>query len=153
MNYQIRIQLKGQLQIFYTRAMKKEFKNIVELCLGKLDKVWLRYIYTSWLGDNSASENLSTKEIDEQVKIMVELEDSNIITDLRGINEDESRKYDIFWEYTNKYLEGKAQESVLVVDERWHDSIQYLAKCNISVHDLRQEVIKLCLENTNIPSI
>ena len=33
MNYQIRIQLKGQLQIFHTRAMKKEFKNIVELCL------------------------------------------------------------------------------------------------------------------------
>jgi len=38
MNYQIRIQLKGQLQIFHTRAMKKEFKNIVELCLEKLDK-------------------------------------------------------------------------------------------------------------------
>jgi hypothetical protein len=26
--------------------MKKEFKNIVELCLGKLDKAWLQYIYT-----------------------------------------------------------------------------------------------------------
>jgi len=38
MNYQIRIQLKGQLQIFHTRAMKKEFKNIVELCFEKLDK-------------------------------------------------------------------------------------------------------------------
>ena len=38
MNYQIRIQLKGLLQVFHTRAMKKEFKNIVELCLGKLDK-------------------------------------------------------------------------------------------------------------------
>jgi len=45
---------------------------------------------------------------------MVELEDSNIITDLRRI----SGKYDIFWEYTNKYLEGEAQESVLAVDER-----------------------------------
>ena len=118
MNYQIRIQLKGQLQIFHTRAMKKEFKNIVELCLRKLDKARLRYIYTLWLGDNSASENLSTKEIDERVKIMVELGDSNIITDLREINEGESGKYDIFWEHTNKYLEGEAQESVLAVDER-----------------------------------
>ena len=97
MNYQIRIQLKGLLQVFHTRAMKKEFKNIVELCLGKLDKARLRYIYTSWLGDNSASENLSTKEIDERVKIMVKLRDSNIITDFREINEGESRKYDIFW--------------------------------------------------------
>src|SRR6266542_4033974 len=96
MNYQIRIQLKGQLQIFYTRAMKKEFKNIVELCFEKLDKARLRYIYTSWLGDNFASENLFTKEIDKRVKIMVELGDSNIITDLRGINEGESGKYDIF---------------------------------------------------------
>ena len=39
MNYQIRIQLKELLQVFYTRAMKKEFKNIMELCLEKLDKV------------------------------------------------------------------------------------------------------------------
>ena len=84
---------------------------------------------------------------------MVELEDSNIITDLRGINEGESKKYDTFWKYTNKYLEDEAQESVLAVDERRQDSIQHLAKGNISVRDLRQEVIKLCPENTNIPSI
>jgi len=49
---------------------------------------------------------------------MVELGDSNIITDLREINEGESEKYDIFWKHTNKYLEGEAQESVLAVDER-----------------------------------
>src|SRR6266498_2828350 len=84
---------------------------------------------------------------------MVKLGDSNIITDLREINEGESGKYDIFWEHTNKYLEGEAQELVLAVDKRRHDSIQHLAKCNISVRDLRQEVIKLCPENTNIPSI
>ena len=39
---------------------------------------------------------------------MVELEDSNIITDLREINEGESKKYDTLWKYTNKYLKGKA---------------------------------------------
>jgi hypothetical protein len=76
---------------------------------------------------------------------MVELGDSNIITDLRGINEGESKKYDTFWKYTNKYLEGEAQESVLAVDERRQDSIQHLAKGNISVCNLRNTIDKIAV--------
>ena len=34
---------------------------------------------------------------------MVKLEDYNIITDLREINESKNEKFDTFWKYTNKF--------------------------------------------------
>ncbi|EXX65738.1 hypothetical protein RirG_130390 [Rhizophagus irregularis DAOM 197198w] len=58
---------------------------------------------------------------------MFELGDPDLITDFREINEGRLPKYDVFWEYSSKYLEGIAQESVLAVDDRRHDIFQHLA--------------------------
>jgi len=52
---------------------------------------------------------------------MVELDDSELITDLCEINEGRISNYDLFWENALKYLEGFAQESILAVDERRHN--------------------------------
>ncbi|PKY55068.1 hypothetical protein RhiirA4_474284 [Rhizophagus irregularis] len=58
---------------------------------------------------------------------MFKLGDPNLLTDFREINESKLPKFDIFWEYALKYLEGTAQESILAVDERRHDLFQHLA--------------------------
>ncbi|CAB5395213.1 unnamed protein product [Rhizophagus irregularis] len=107
--------------------MRKEFLDTVELYIGKVKKARMRYIYSIWLQDSAASINSETQDIDNCVDVIFELEDPDLITDFRKINEGKLPKYDVFWEYSSKYLEGIAQESVLAVDDRRHDIFQYLA--------------------------
>lgn len=136
-NYEIRTKLKGQLQIFHTRAMKKELMENFELCLGKCERARLRHIISDLLGDCSASVNSVTHEVDERVNIMIELGDPEFITDLRQLSEGQiNQKFDIFWDYARKYLENTVNETLLAVDERRHDTIQHLAQA-ISIRDLR----------------
>ena len=94
--------------------MRKEF-------IGKVEKARICHIYFIWLEDSSASINSITQDIDNRVQLMVELDDSELITDLCEINEGRISNYDLFWENALKYLEGFAQESILAVDERRHN--------------------------------
>ena len=48
------------------------------------------------VGDASAASNLSKEEIDKRVKIYVDLEDPDIIMDLRSHNTGHGTKYGIF---------------------------------------------------------
>ncbi|GES90525.1 hypothetical protein GLOIN_2v1782174 [Rhizophagus clarus] len=104
-HYKIRNNLKQTIRIYHTRAMRKEFIDTVELCIGKVEKARIHYIYFTWLEDSSASVNLVTQNIDDQVLLIFELGDPELITDLREINKDRIFKYDLFWEYALKYLE------------------------------------------------
>ncbi|CAB4488681.1 unnamed protein product [Rhizophagus irregularis] len=126
-HYTIRNNLKQTLQVYHTRAMRKEFLDTVELYIGKVEKARMRYIYSVWLQDSAASINSETQDIDDRVEVMFELGDPDLITDFREINEGRLPKYDVFWEYSSKYLKGIAQESVLAVDDRRHDIFQHLA--------------------------
>ncbi|PKY18698.1 hypothetical protein RhiirB3_492222 [Rhizophagus irregularis] len=151
-NYEVRTKLKAQLQIFHTRAMKKELIENFELQVGKCEKARLRHIISDLLGDFSASENSTSHKVDERVDIMIELGDPEFITDLRHLNSGPTNcKYDTFWNYGKKYFESTINETVLAVDERRHDMIQHLAQA-ISIRDLRQQVANLCPPNTEIPS-
>ncbi|GES82303.1 uncharacterized protein LOC111136195 [Rhizophagus clarus] len=112
----------------------------------------IRYIYSTWLENSSASVNLVTQNIDDRVLLIFELGDPELITDLREINEGRIFKYDLFWEYALKYLEGIAQESILAVDERRHDIFQHLAVA-ISIRDFQNQVLKICPLNIPTPSL
>ncbi|GES98049.1 hypothetical protein GLOIN_2v1782174 [Rhizophagus clarus] len=151
-HYKIRNNLKQTIQIYHTRAMRKEFIDTVELCIGKVEKARIRYIYSTWLEDSSASVNLVTQNIDDRVLLIFELGDPELITDLHEINEGRIFKYDLFWEYALKYLEGIAQESILAVDEKRHDIFQHLAVA-ISIRDFQNQVLKICPLNIPIPSL
>ncbi|CAB5209375.1 unnamed protein product [Rhizophagus irregularis] len=137
-HYTIRNNLKQTLQVYHTRAMRKEFLDTVELYIGKVEKARMCYIYSVWLQDSAASINSETQDIDDHVEVMFELGDPDLITDFREINEGRLPKYDVFWEYSSKYLEGIAQESVLAVDDRRHDIFQHLAVA-ISTRDFRNQ--------------
>ncbi|CAG8752522.1 5637_t:CDS:2, partial [Rhizophagus irregularis] len=114
-HYTIRNNLKQTLQVYHTRAMRKEFLDTVELYIGKVEKARMRYIYSVWLQDSAASINSETQDIDDRVEVMFELGDPDLITDFREINEGRLPKYDVFWEYSSKYLEGIAQESEMAI--------------------------------------
>ncbi|GES84620.1 hypothetical protein GLOIN_2v1782174 [Rhizophagus clarus] len=151
-HYKIKNNLKQTIQIYHTRAMRKEFIDTVELCISKVEKARIHYIYSTWLEDSSASVNLVTQNIDDRVLLIFELDDPELITDLREINEGRIFKYDLFWEYALKYLEGIVQESILAVDERRHDIFQHLAVA-ISIRDFQNQVLKICPLNIPTPSL
>lgn len=119
--YEIKNNLKQTIQMYHTRAMKKEFIDTVELYIGKVEKARIRYIYSTWLENSSVLVNSVTQNIDDQVQLIFELGNLELITDLCEINEGRISKYGLFWKYALKYLEGVAQESILAVDERRHD--------------------------------
>ncbi|GES93292.1 hypothetical protein GLOIN_2v1763419 [Rhizophagus clarus] len=111
-HYKIKNNLKQIIQIYHTRAMRKEFIDTVELCIG----------------------------------------DPELITDLCEINKGRIFKYDLFWEYALKYLEGIVQESILAVDEKRHDIFQHLVVA-ISIRDFQNQVLKICPLNISTPSL
>ena len=98
-HYTIRNNLKQTLQVYHTRAMRKEFLDTVDFYIGKVEKARMRYIYTAWLNDSAASVNSETQDIDDWVEMMFELGDPDLLTDFCEINEGKFPKFDIFWEY------------------------------------------------------
>lgn len=100
-------------------------------------------------GDSSSSETISQKELDNRIKQMIEMEDPDIVADLRHINTGSKSKYDHFWEECSKFLE---QQVGTAVDDRRHSDVTHIATA-ISVRDLRDQVAAKCAEGTPIPSI
>jgi len=91
-------------------------------------------------GDSSSANGLNEKEVDERVKLFFEMEDPEIIIDLRELNTGQHTKYDIFWEECQKFL----QEDIgLAVDERRHTNITHMARA-ISARDLLEQVSSRC---------
>ncbi len=62
--------------------------------------------------------------IDRRVMEAIEMEDGDIIADLRHLNKNGSDKYSVFWTHCRAYL-----DECTAVQERRHDSVcTYMAK-------------------------
>lgn len=95
------------------------------------------------MGDYPSDES----EIDARVKLAFELNDLELVTDLRHFNKGQISIYNPFWDEAKKFLENTTQDSVVAIDERRHDPIVHLARA-ISVKDLRNQIANRCPENT-----
>lgn len=83
---------------------------------------------------------------------MIELGDPEFIADLRQLSEGQlNKKFDTLWNYTQRYLGSTMNKTVLAVDERRYNTIQYLVQA-ISICELCQQVTNLCPLDTEIPS-
>ena len=100
------------------------------------------------LGDAAAASTLSEAEVDKRVKLFVEMEDPDVVMDLRELLSGKASKFDIFWEECAKFLQ---EEVGLAVDERRHSKVTHIA-CAVSVRDLQEQVTSRCPANTPIPS-
>ena len=76
-------ELKSKLPVFHSRQMKREFVNKFERVSSAVKPSVLRYFYQNLTGDSSTSETTSQKELDSRVKQMIEMEDPDIVTNLR----------------------------------------------------------------------
>ena len=100
----------------------------------------------AFLGDSSASDTSDQSAIDEKMRHIIDMQDPDVVDDLRHHNPRRESKYDPFWEQCQVYL-----QEVTAVDERRHDEIVHLAKATSS-RDLLEQVAAKCPEGTPIPS-
>ena len=77
-------------------------------------------MYRELTGDHSSSSNEHEAEIDKRIQQLIEMEDPEIVVDLRKHNEGRKSQYDVFWDECQKHL----QEAV---DDRRHCQVTHLA--------------------------
>ena len=153
----IRDELQKDIPKYHTRAMRCEFTQSFGRITGTKCGV-LREAYKRLTGDNSASSNFTELKIDERISEMIDMQDPDLIWDLRKNNARE-QCYQIFFEECQKYIDGVVETSV---DDRRHDPtvidgngnhqvITHLAVA-MSVRDLLEQVSKRLPEGTPIPS-
>ena len=65
----------------------------------------LHHFYKDLTGDSSAVANFTEAEIDERVKMFFELEEPDVIYDLREMYAGRISKFDVFWEKAKEFLE------------------------------------------------
>lgn len=98
-------------------------------------------------GDSSAASSLLQAEVDEMVRLFLDMEDPELIAvvvDLR--TRSRQSKFDVFWDECAKFLQGNIG---LAVDERRHSQVTHMATA-ISVRDLCQQVSARCPPSTAI---
>lgn len=87
-------------------------------------------------------------EIQKKVNPLVDMEDADVVVDLRHLNTGHKSTYGTFWHKCAKFI----QESVgQAVDDRRHHSVTHFATA-MSVPNLISQVSKTCPEGTPIPS-
>lgn len=97
----------------------------------------MRYLYHDLTGDSSATDNSRSAEVDQRIRIILELGDPEIVMDLRQNKGFKGTSFDEFWNEMECYFE----ENLLSVHERRHSDILYLPSF-ISVRDLRETIIE-----------
>ena len=107
----------------------------------------LRSLYRDLTGDSSAATNVHEADIDERVRLLVDMEDPDVVLDLRASHTGHKSQYDVFWGECQKFLEKVGTP----VDERRRGLVTHLARA-ISARDFLQQVKARCLEDTKIPS-
>ena len=141
-NQRVVARLMSTLPVYHTRAMINHYGSLMS---GTKPYI-LRSIYRELTGDASGSRTYDEAQVDERLKEALDLEDFEVIVDLRELNEGQASKYDQFWTKCAAYLSETS-----AVQERRHGDICFMAKA-ISVRDLIEQVSKRCEPGTPIPS-
>lgn len=78
--------IKSGSSTHHTRAMRSEFIHKFGQITPAVKPAILRYFYKDLTGDCSSSETLSQEQIDERVIQAIEMEDPDVVIDLRHLN-------------------------------------------------------------------
>jgi hypothetical protein len=65
--------------------------------------VW-KLLYHDLAGDNSTPPHELSKEMQERIRLILDLQDENIIMDLRINNGFRGTKFDVFWNELGEYF-------------------------------------------------
>ena len=153
-NVNVSQELRKKLPTYHSRAMRREFIN----SFGRYTNskpAFLREAYRRLTGDAAAASTTEEEEVDKRVAKLLEMEDPDLIWDLRIQSDGRPEKYTVFLEECKRYLQASVETAV---DERRHDAVDngevvtHLARA-LSVRDMFDQVCERCPEGTPIPSI
>ncbi|CAB3995273.1 Hypothetical predicted protein [Paramuricea clavata] len=116
--------VKKQIPTFHTRAMRQSLMQKYGRVAPNIKPAVLRSLYRDLTDDSSAATNEHMAEIDERVRLILDMEDPNVVLDLRTLNTGNKSQYDVFWDECKKFLE---EEVGTPVDDRRHDQVLELA--------------------------
>ena len=111
--------------------------------------ILLLLLWCAISGDQSASTTTDQAQVDARVREAIDMEDPNIVLDLRSLNTSEAGCYDVFWNECQKFL---AEDISPAVDDRRHGHIAHLSRA-ISIRDFVEQVQLRCPAGTKIPSL
>ena len=146
------------MPVCHTRAMRSEFIYSFGRVTGVKSAI-LREAYKRLTGDSSAASYESEEIVDKRVRDMLDMEDPDLIWDLRVNNQGRPEEFSAYLEECKKYIDGVAQTAV---DDRRHDDVQtendgshevitHLDMA-LSVPALHKDVVTHLPEETAIPS-
>lgn len=120
---------------YHSRLLKRKFVEIAETLNVSCSKAKLRRLYTVATSDASGGRTSQENSLDERVLEYIELQDEDIVTDLRQLNH-RPAVYDEFFDHAAKYIDEQVTTSV---DDRRQDTVVHLAKA-MSANDLHKWV-------------
>lgn len=137
-NHLLIAKVQADAPAYHHRYLRKQLISKFGLISRSSNLSLLREFYRQATGDQSASLTTTEKEMDARLREALEMEDPELLIDLRGNNGCKGNRFESFWEKMKIYL----NESTAVQDRR-HGLVTYMAKA-ISVRDLIDEVSKMC---------
>lgn len=139
--------IRESIPRYATRQMQKDFILKYYKHSGGSKSI-LRNMYQFLTDYEYTHENKQTAQIDLRTsKILRELDDTELIFDLRKNNEKTcDPRLEPFWSELRKFLDEKS-----VVHEKMHTDTQYMPFA-MSVEDLRNQIMKRLPEGTPAPS-
>ena len=140
--------VREQIPTFHTRAMRRSLLQKYGRVAPNIKPAVMRSLYRELTGDSFAAANEHIAEIDKRVRLLLDMEDPDVVLDLRALHTGHKSQYDVFWGECQKFLE---KEVGTPVDDRRHSLVTYLARA-ISARDLLEQVKARCPEGTKIPS-
>ena len=90
--------------------------------------ILLLLLWCAISGDQSASTTTDQAQVDARVCEAIDMEDPNIVLDLRSLNTSEAGCYDVFWDECQKFL---AEDISPAVDDRRHGHIAHHNKARV----------------------
>ena len=126
--------LNSKQKLYHTRQMRRDF--LIQYSeFVKAPTCVLRHMFKELVRDSSAAVPTIEQKVDERVaEAIIELQDPEIIMDLRKNNGKVQSSFEDFWSELQKYL-----DEITSVNERRHGDTMYLPIA-ISVRDLREIV-------------
>ena len=157
-SYKVRDGLLAEMPVYHTRAMRSEFIQSFGHVTGVKSAV-LHKSYKRLTRDKSSASYESEEMVNIRAREVLDMEDPDLIWDLRVNNRGRPEEYSVFLEECKKYIEGVAQTAV---DDRRHDDVQtegdgsqevitHLATA-LSVPELHKSVVARKPEGTPVPS-
>lgn len=153
-NMSVAQELRKKVPTYHSHAMRREFINSFGRHTNS-KPAFLREAYRRLTGDAAAASTIEEEEVDKRVAKLLEMEDPDLIWDIRIQGGGRPVKYTVFLEECKRYLQGSVETAV---DEHRHyavdsgEVVTHLAR-SLSVRDMFDQVCEGCPEGTPIPSI